>query len=169
MPRKAQKIKLTASLPSSELTPQQEQFAQLFANGTIQYNAYKIAYNQPTMSNAVASRYATAIKNNPTTQKRIRELQQENCNASMKTREELIKRLEEIAFKPRYEAKDAIKAIAQLCQMQGYNQRQIAKQQINVQYIESNVGAKPTERNREKPPVIEDCEMVDDDGIISVD
>jgi DNA-binding protein H-NS len=87
----------------------------------------------------------------------------------MKTREQLIARLEEIAFKPRYEAKDAIKAIAQLCQMQGYNQRQIAKQQINVQYIESNVGAKPTDKNREKPPVIEDCEGIDDNDVISVD
>lgn len=83
----------------------------------------------------------------------------------MKTREQLIDRLEQIAFSARYEARDAIRAIGQLCQMQGYNGKAAPKNQINVQYIEAGgkvrkMGSLPTADRPEKPSVIEDCETL---------
>ena len=118
------------------LNPQQEEFCKLYVSGTKASQAYKQAYSKPNMKLSCLIALGSRVLRKSFIQSRVKELQDLNIKMSMKTREDHIKRLEEIAFDSDADARDMIKAIEVLNQMKGYNLPKLTMQKMQVEFVE---------------------------------
>ncbi len=103
--------------------PKYELFAQNIASGKKPYDAYLAVY--PNVKKCSAKSSATRLLK--IVEPRIRELQKQNAERYKISRDEIVRRLMEIADTARYDA-DKVKALAQIAEMEGYNK----PQQLNV-------------------------------------
>jgi len=107
-----------AMVLSKPLTPKQEKFAQLVADGRTQADAYRIAYNC-TKINESQIVNASKLMSNANISQRVRELKEKLSNKSLWTREESVQVLKEVIEEGR--AGDKTSAVKELNLMHGYN------------------------------------------------
>lgn len=100
-----------------------ELFAQNVASGKSLTAAYLDVYPNAKKSSAKSA----AVRLMKIVEPRVRELQKQNAERYKISRDEIIRRLMEIADTARYDA-DKVKALAQIAEMEGFNK----PQQVNV-------------------------------------
>jgi phage terminase small subunit len=81
-----------------ELTPKQERFVQELLRGKSQRQAYRAAYSAERMSDSAVDVAATRLFNRAKVTLRFSELQQQAVKEAVKTRADVIRELERIAF-----------------------------------------------------------------------
>lgn len=100
------------------LTPKQEKFAQLVADGMTQADAYRTAYDCKT-SGETQIVNASKLMADTNISIRVKELKQELSQKALWTREESVKVLKEVIDEGR--AGDKTAAVKELNMMHGYN------------------------------------------------
>jgi len=103
------------------MTPKQEQFSQLVANGMSQSTAYKEAYNANNMNNDAIHVEAHKLANHPKVSLRIKEIQSEIREKVQVSKESLTKELEEdrLLAREQGQASAAISAVMGKAKLHG--------------------------------------------------
>lgn len=101
------------------LTPKQEKFAQLVADGKTQADAYRGAYNATTMADKTIIETASKLMSDSNVSTRVKELRQELSQKALWTREDSVRVLKEVIEDGR--AGDKTAAVKELNMMHGFN------------------------------------------------
>jgi hypothetical protein len=102
------------------LTPKQEKFAQLVADGNTQADAYRGAYNAVNMSDPVIHNKASLLMTTGEIKVRVAQLKEELSKKALWSREESVEALRNVLTNPD-KATDIVSAVKELNAMHGYN------------------------------------------------
>jgi hypothetical protein len=111
------------------LTPKQEKFAQLVADGKTQADAYRGSFDASKSTDKSIIESASKLMSNINIVSRVDSLRQELSNRALWTREESVKTLKSVIENPE-KATDIIAAVKELNAMHGYN----APIKLDVEY-----------------------------------
>jgi spore germination protein YaaH len=102
------------------LTPKQEKFAQLVADGNTQADAYRGAFGQGNQSDKTIIEKASKQMATANVQTRVAQLKEELAKKALWSREESVEALKTVLTNPD-KATDIVSAVKELNNMHGYN------------------------------------------------
>jgi hypothetical protein len=137
-PKKAKATKLRWG---GELTISQQRFCQMVAGGARNWEAYRAAFNRPTMPKKTATRYGSLILAKPAAQAKVQQYMKQSDAPVLMTINDRLGLLSGFANDPLVKSGDRIRAIAVYTEIAGGNAPH--QSEVLVATVAAQGGAQP--------------------------